>query len=276
MANTKKYTAEWLLGGSWLGLLLVLPFIVPVLLYVYQTTAVEGALPDEAIYLAAILATAMAGWIYTKSGMMQDWTTRDILVASTLAIAIGILWVGWTWVWFWASSIPPFLQIDIESIGVTFPIGGLAAGEFVNAFWMIGGVLVAYIIRRPGAAFAGEMIAAVTEIPLTPWGALVPIILGLLQGAGAEAVFASTRYRSFSLVTLCLAGVVAHIFGMLYSFVASGYGAFKPDVIIGLVIIRILGGILLAGVPAKLIGDALVPTGVLDGFAIARERQSEV
>jgi energy-coupling factor transport system substrate-specific component len=148
--------------------------------------------------------------------------------------------------------------------------------NFLNGFWMIGGVLVAYIIRKPGAALAGEMIAAITEVPLTPWGALVPIILGLLQGAGAEAVFAANRYRSFNFLTLCIAGIVAHLCGMLYSFWVSGYGAFEFGVIALLVVVRIVSGIVLVGIPAKLIGDALVPTGVLDGFAISRERQAEV
>ena len=63
---------------------------------------------------------------------------------------------------------------------------------------------------------------------------------------------------------------------MLYSFWVSGYGAFTIDVIVLLIVVRIVSGIVLVGVPAKLIGDALVPTGVLDGFAISRERQAEV
>jgi len=37
-----------------------------------------------------------------------------------------------------------------------------------------------------------------------------------------------------------------------------------------------LGAAILAGGGAKLIADALVPTGVLDAFPIARERRPEI
>lgn len=254
-------------GGRWLVVLLLLPFVVPVLLFAYKQGIASAILggnetPVEvALYISIAAALFVAGKVYARYRLTAEWTTRDIVVTSTLAIAIGILWVGWTWVW---------------NLGQGIPVIGLYFGDFLNGFWMIGGVLVAYIIRKPGAAIAGEMIAAITEIPLTPWGALVPVILGLLQGAGAEAVFAATRYRSFSVITLCVAGIVAHLFGMLYSFWVSGYGAFEIQVIVLLIVVRIISGAVLAGIPAKLVGDALVPTGVLDGFAIARERQAEV
>ena len=254
-------------GGRWLLLLLLLPFLVPILLFGYKQDIASAILNDSetpvevVIYLSIVVALVVAGKVYVKYRLTEEWSTRDIVVTTTLAVAIGILWVGWTWIWNLFQGIP---------------VIGIYLDNFLNGFWMIGGVLVAYIIRKPGAALAGEMIAAITEIPLTPWGALVPIILGLLQGAGAEAVFAATRYRYFNLITLSIAGIVAHLFGMLYSFWVSGYGAFTIDVIVLLIVVRIVSGIVLVGVPAKLIGDALVPTGVLDGFAISRERQAEV
>lgn len=191
--------------------------------------------------------------------MNERWTTRDIVVAAALAVAVGLVWVGWTWLWYWAQAL-----------------FGQPAREFLGGFWIIGGVLVPYIIRKPGAAIVGEFVAALVELPLTPFGAIV-LLAALIEGAGSELVFFLTRYRVWNTLVLFLAGCSgAAVFFVTYVYWVQGYGRFGLGAVALYFALRTLGGGVLAGLGARLLGDALAATGVLEGFAIARERRPAV
>jgi energy-coupling factor transport system substrate-specific component len=151
-----------------------------------------------------------------------------------------------------------------------------ALGHIVGGLYVVAGVLVGYVLRRPGAAFLGEMIAALVEWPLAPYGPII-LFLGLLQALGVEAVFAGFRYRNYSLPVLILAGAVgalAVLFGRFY--VAFGYGALAPQEQAIRIVATIVGGAVLGGLLGKLLGDGLVKTGVLNNFPIARGRVREI
>jgi energy-coupling factor transport system substrate-specific component len=187
------------------------------------------------------------------------WKTRDVVVAAALAVPLGIIWsLGWGYVWTFGRSILPEL------------------GFVLDGFYVVAAVLVGYIVRRPGAALLGEMLASALEIPLTPFGAVV-LWLGLLQGIGVEAVFAATRYRNWSLPVLLLAGAIGAIvpyFG--YTYVTSNVASLGIEIQLLRVVLKLIGGAVFAGLVGKLIADALVPTGVLNNFPIARSRVREI
>ena len=187
------------------------------------------------------------------------WKTRDVVVAAALAVPLGLVWsLVWGQVWIFARALAPEL------------------GFFVAGFYVAAGVIVGYVVRRPGAALLGEMIAALIEVPLTPFGAAA-LIIGFLQGIGTEAVFAATRYRNWSMAVLMLAGAVgagAGFFG--YEYWVFGYGSFGIGVLLLRFGARLLGGAILGGLCSKLIADALARTGVLNNFPIARNRIVEV
>ncbi len=68
------------------------------------------------------------------------------------------------------------------------------------------GVLVALVVRRPGAAlFGGVVAAAVSAFLGSQWG-LDALLSGLIQGAGAELAFALVLYRSWTLPVAMLGG----------------------------------------------------------------------
>ena len=144
--------------------------------------------------------------VSSTGGVDWQWRTRDFIVAAALAVPLGLIWsFAYGFVWLTARGIQPLL------------------GDVFDGFYIIGGVLVAYIIRKPGAALLGEMLAALIEIPFTGFGAVV-LWLGLLQGLGVELVFLATRYRRFDLLVLMLAGAMGALVAVIgYSYVTEGW-----------------------------------------------------
>jgi energy-coupling factor transport system substrate-specific component len=179
---------------------------------------------------------------------MTSWRTVDIVVASVLGVAFGV--VFWQWGVVWAPLFS----------GQVNPLAYLVSGV-----WLAPGVLAALVIRKPGAAiFAETLAAALSALLGSTWG-LDTVASGLMQGAGAELIFAATLYRSFGLLTALLAsaGAVAgewfHDMTIYYPGVDFGlqlaYGAFM-----------LVSGVLIAGLGSWLLARAMARTGVLAPF----------
>ena len=191
----------------------------------------------------------------TSAGLDWQWRTRDFIVTAALAVPLGLVWsFAYGFVWLTARGILPQL------------------GDVFDGFYIVAGVLVGYVIRRPGAALLGEMLAALIEIPFTGFGAVV-LWLGLVQGLGVEIVFLATRYRRFDVPIMLVAGAAGALFVTLgYSYTTQGWLGLTIDVQVLRIVLKLVGGALLAGLIGKLIGDALTATGVLNNFPIARSR----
>jgi energy-coupling factor transport system substrate-specific component len=190
-----------------------------------------------------------------SAGLDWQWRTRDFIVTAALAVPLGLVWsFAYGFVWLTARGILPQL------------------GDVFDGFYIVAGVLVGYVIRRPGAALLGEMLAALIEIPFTGFGAVV-LWLGLVQGLGVEIVFLATRYRRFDLPIMLLAGAMGALLAVLgYSYPVEGWLNLGIGVQVLRLVLKLIGGAILAGLVGKLIGDALAQTGVLNNFPIARRR----
>ena len=68
---------------------------------------------------------------------IKDWTTRELVVAAVLAVAVGVIFWAWGLLWSSVFQLVPF-PFHYAFIGI----------------WMIGGLLVPYVVRRPGAALS--------------------------------------------------------------------------------------------------------------------------
>ena len=153
-------------------------------------------------------------------------------------------------------------------------IFGAITMDIVMGFWFIASMVAATIIRKPGAAFFSEFLAAAIQILLGSPAGLILLVSGAVQGAGAEAVFAATRWRNYSLPVLMLAGVGAAVFSFIYTWIRFDYGALEPGLLVAMFVLRCLSGALLGGLAGHLITEALYKTGVLSGLAIDRDRRS--
>ena len=136
------------------------------------------------------------------------WRVVDIVVAAIVAVASGVIF----WAWDFIYAVPTAL---FDSL--TPGLGGL-----FHFMWLFAGPLVAIIIRKPGAAFFGETIAAVIETLLgNPFGVAHALLIGMAQGLGAEIGFAVFAYRKWNLLNVTLAGALTGLSNGLYEWVVT-------------------------------------------------------
>jgi energy-coupling factor transport system substrate-specific component len=190
----------------------------------------------------------------------KEWTTRELVVAAVLAVAVGVVFWGWGLLW---SSV--FQAIP-------FPFSYALVG-----LWMVGGLLVPYVVRRPGAALLGELVAAFVSMALgNQWGILT-MASGLVQGVGAELVFAGFSWTRFQGVALYGAAALAGVFSILLdTFVYSYYRTYTWGDIGLAAILIVISSVALGGVLSQLLGEALARTGVLLGLSISRGKVKRI
>ncbi|MCX8032103.1 MAG: ECF transporter S component [Thermoleophilia bacterium] len=195
------------------------------------------------------------------SRLFGNWKTREIVVAAVLAVACGVIF--WAWGLLWTAVFEPL---------VPFPIHYALVG-----IWMMGGLLVAYVVRRPGAALLGELVAAFVSMAMgNQWGFLT-MASGLVQGVGSELVFALARWRRFTgLVFYAAAGVAGAFSIVLDTFVWSYYAVYSWSSVLVAGILSVLSSLVLGGVVSQIMAKALVQTGVLSGLEISRQKAERV
>jgi energy-coupling factor transport system substrate-specific component len=189
------------------------------------------------------------------------WRVVDIVVASVIGVASGVIFL----VWNVAYQVPGSL---LETL-----LPGLQG--FMNGGWLFAGVLAGLIVRKPGAALYGELLAAaVSALIGNQWGALT-LVSGLIQGLGAELVFAAFLYANWRVFVAVLAGAASGLTGALNDLVFWFQGADLPFVTI-YVITSIISGAVIAGVLPWLAARGIARTGALNRFAAGREARAAV
>ncbi len=194
-----------------------------------------------------------------SAGARRGWTTRDAVLVAVLAVVFGFLYMQWLPVWLAARAF-----------------GAQIGQEALFGFWLAGGVLASYVIRRPGAALVGEFLAALAEVLFGAAAGTPLLITGIVQGLGAELVFGVRRWRDYSLVTVLVAGLVTALVALPWNWYRLGYFELGLGFQVVLLVVRLVSGLVLGGLFPKLLGDALARTGVLASFAIGREHQEVV
>jgi energy-coupling factor transport system permease protein len=195
------------------------------------------------------------------------WTLRDVVALAVTAIVLGVVFYLWGWA----------LQL------LSRLLGDLVAGLFYGV-WLWAGLILAYAIRKPGAALLGEFGAALVAYVLgsalgSPLGALM-LVLGWVQGLALEMVFAWARFQHWGLITMLVAGAVAGTVGFAVT-VAVDYGvglavdvavsrgvnlvappllisAHPAGIIVAILCIAIISGLVLGGLVCKILGDRLL------------------
>lgn len=189
----------------------------------------------------------------------RTWRVVDIVVASVIGVASGVVF------WLWGQAWPALDSLLTFTPGLS----GLLAGG-----WLFAGVLGGLVIRKPGAALYAEIVAAVVSMLVgTQWG-FTTFIWGVIQGIGAELGFALLAYANWrilgALVSGALAGVAVAVLDTSFSSVAAL--AFEARAVY--FVSAIVSGIVFAGVGSWALTKALAATGALDRFAAGREARA--
>jgi len=181
---------------------------------------------------------------------------KDIVLMVMLGVVFGFLY--WAMVQAW------------NLLAVLMGPAGDLAQHVLFGGWLLVAPIATAIIRRPFVGIIAEILAAVIEVIFlgSPVGPML-LIAAALQGIGCELPFALTRYRRYGWLVFAASGLLGAAFVFFFTgFRAGWYG---QDILLLRLGIQLLSGIVLGGLLAKVIVDALRRTGVLDGFAIVRD-----
>jgi energy-coupling factor transport system substrate-specific component len=197
----------------------------------------------------------------TRAHGSAPWRVIDIVIAAILGVATGLIF------WFWNTI--GYLWFETAD-AVTPGLGGIATG-----IWLIGGVIGGLVIRKPGAALLVELIGAVVSMLVgNVWG-VATIYSGIVQGLGAELVFAVFAYRRFGVVVASLAGIGAGVGAWIFEFFTGNIEKSATFNVIYFSSI-VVSGALLAGVLGWVLVRALAATGALSRFAAGRHARRDV
>lgn len=188
-------------------------------------------------------------------GAAEDarWSLRETLVVAAIGVVFAALYLGWVQIWLALQAVFGPLTMDV-----------------MMGFWFVASPVAAAIVRKPGAAFGAEVLAAAAQVLMGSPVGLLLVLTGIVQGAGAEAGIALFRYRRFDRLALVAAGVGAAVFSFAYTWIRFDYGALAPELLIAMFALRVLSGAILGGLLGWAIAEGLRRTGALRGLPIDR------
>ena len=135
----------------------------------------------------------------------------------------------------------------------------------------LGSVFLSDLIRKPGIALFASIVAAFVESIITQWG-MSAVIYGVIQGLGAELVFAVFAYKNWSLTTLSLAAAVSAFFSYTYDYLTNEYANLATSLNLLQVTSFMISAVVLGAFLSRYLANRLLKTGLLDNFLIAKNR----
>ena len=183
------------------------------------------------------------------------WRTIDIVIASIVAVAFGVIFWAWNLLWNGPAD--------------AIPLPGRAV---LYGMWLVPAVLGALIVRKPGAAFYTLTIASLVSVAIgTSWGWTL-VVQGPLEALGAELIFAAFAYRLYHLPVAMLAGATAGVVASVYDAFVWYPGYSWATFRIPYILVTAASSLVIAGIGSVLLVRALAQTGVLDRFPAGRTR----
>lgn len=186
----------------------------------------------------------------------RGWAMKDLVLIVVLGVVFGFAY--WALVQGW------------NGLSVLMGPAGDLSQHIVFGGWLLVAPVAVAIIRRPFVGVIAEILAAVVEVVFlgSPVGPTL-FISAAIQGVGSELPFALTRYKRFGWGVFALSGLLGAVSVFFFSAFRSGW--YGQDIFFLRLGMQGVSGIVLGGLLAKVIVDALARTGVVDNFAIGRE-----
>jgi energy-coupling factor transport system substrate-specific component len=204
----------------------------------------------------------------SKTRFDVRYRTIDLVTITTLGVAFGVIF------WGWGKLYEPLSGLAVFS----YP----PSAALLGGVWLSAGVVGGLIVRKPGAAFATEFIAATVSVFIvggTQWGFSV-FASGFWEGLGAELIFLvffalRLSVQRWGVLVAALAGALAGAFEAVYEW-TSYYSYWDMGDKLAHLGFFVVSGVVIAGVGGFALVTALARAGVLDAFPAGREQAVEV
>lgn len=189
------------------------------------------------------------------------WRVVDIVVASVIGVAGALIYFAWNQLY---GPVTKPLELFVPG-----------SQSLLYGVWLFAGVLGAIVVRKPGAALFTELVAAiVSSLMGAPWGFLT-WESGLVQGLGAELIFAIFLYSNWRMFVVILAGAASGL-AMAINDLSLYYAGSGATFAVAYTIGSLISGAVIAGLGSWLILRALAKTGALNRFASGRSREAAI
>lgn len=172
---------------------------------------------------------------------MSKLKFSDILITIMIGVVFGILIKFWSDLY---TVVKPIL-----------PLGR----QLLYGMWFMVGPFAYLLIRKPGVALLASLSAAGLSAILGD--GVQTLMYGLVQGLGAELIFASFRYRKFNLFVAGIAGIASTFAGFFLDWF-YGYANLELWAITTKYGLRVISAFVFTGIFAFYIVRALEATGV--------------
>ncbi|MEM9775171.1 MAG: ECF transporter S component [Chloroflexota bacterium] len=178
------------------------------------------------------------------SERLKSWSTRDILILVALAVVVAALTV-----------VTSPLRATLEA----------SLGAYGNRISMLSSTLITfiipYLIRKPGASIFGSLLTGLLQLPFSPFG-VVSMVGFIIGGVIAEIMFASGRYRNYTLRFMLILTILYNLITLAFVWVPQQVGSLNA-VGIGVIVLMSMVIGALAGWITVMIGNGMLNSGVL-------------
>ncbi len=151
----------------------------------------------------------------------------------------------------------PFFAALQDQIHVFDYTGGPVIGDLLLVWLQYGGVLAAYLFRKPGSGTIAMTVNGFVQVYVN--GIHTPHLLYGVTGLGADLVFGVFRYKRYDIRIAALAGTASEVFWYPIVYFTHGVYLYPTTFILTDLIVRIF---------ASSIGNGLL--GAAIGFVILR------
>ncbi len=186
-------------------------------------------------------------------GIFGSLTAVDIALTAGLSVIIGLMFT-----------------VLSNFVGPAISVLGPLSSPLIYGLWFLGGVIPAYIIRKPGIAFLGEFIAALVSVLTGSQYGWIVVLYGATQGLASEIAFMLFMYKRWDVLAVGLSGALAAIPAIfLDTYLYGSYLDLSIWLRLIAFIVTFISGAFFAIVLGKWVSDKLAATGILNNFRIS-------
>ncbi|MGB9708509.1 MAG: ECF transporter S component [Infirmifilum sp.] len=192
--------------------------------------------------------------------MKTRLTVVELVFTAAISTVIGAIFLVWSNIVWDATKL----------------ILGLLFLPIIYGMWFIGATIPAYIIRKPGVALLGEVLASIMEMAYGSQFSSTVLLYGFMQGLLSELTFMATRYKRWGWVTMTLAGAMPALWAAPADTILYGIAEpLTPEQRVVFWSLYFVSGGIFAGILVKAVIDAVArSTPILDPFEVAKSVKS--